>query len=279
MIRIISIVGILFVFGLKAFTQNVDNGLLWEDDIYETIDTADYYPLSERGGDIPYNASLKKYCPSPSNQGKSASCVGHALANALTILKAKKCNLSPALIDANAHSAAYIFNQIKLDADCRKGAYLSQGLRLIFDEGDCLNTTFENSNNCQVIPSYAHKKDAAKFKIGAYRALFKKEDSQKKRLDQIRTTVANGSPVVVGMKVPFNMKTSTVTELKWSGVPMTGHALVVMGYDETKKEFELMNSYGQDWGNEGFFKLSYDTLIANVRYAYEIELDPNFSCH
>ena len=35
-----------------------------------------------------------------------------------------------------------------------------------------------------------------------------------------------------------------------------GHALCVIGYDDQAKRFEIINSWGTGWGNNGFFTIS-----------------------
>ena len=40
------------------------------------------------------------------------------------------------------------------------------------------------------------------------------------------------------------------------------HAVVAVDYDETTREFLILNSHGPEWGKEGYFKIPYD-LIAD----------------
>jgi hypothetical protein len=51
-----------------------------------------------------------------------------------------------------------------------------------------------------------------------------------------------------------------------------GQALCVVGYDDDKYggAFEVMNSWGKDWGNNGFTWIRYDDFLAFVKYAYEL---------
>ena len=44
------------------------------------------------------------------------------------------------------------------------------------------------------------------------------------------------------------------------------HAIVVVGYDDTRHAFKLMNSYGNGWGNEGFIWMDYDLFPTNVSF-------------
>ena len=69
-------------------------------------------------------------------------------------------------------------------------------------------------------------------------------------------------PVVVGLEVADNFRTLTADADYYdpsAGSPSNTilHAVVVVGYDEFRKAFKLMNSYGPNWGQDGFFWLKY----------------------
>ena len=51
-----------------------------------------------------------------------------------------------------------------------------------------------------------------------------------------------------------------------------GHALCVVGYDDSKfgGAFEVMNSWGSEWGNDGFMWIRYETFAEFVPYAFEL---------
>jgi Papain family cysteine protease len=65
---------------------------------------------------------------------------------------------------------------------------------------------------------------------------------------------------------------STVADL----VPMTvinpsswaPHAVSLVGYDERRQAFKLINSWGLRWGDGGFGGINYDTLRAEARGGY-----------
>ena len=51
-----------------------------------------------------------------------------------------------------------------------------------------------------------------------------------------------------------------------------GHALVVIGYDDATQTVELMNSWGTDWADNGFVRISYANFIKYVMETYCFEL-------
>lgn len=40
-----------------------------------------------------------------------------------------------------------------------------------------------------------------------------------------------------------------------------GHAVVLVGYDDTKRMFFCRNSWGIDWGLEGYFWMPYEFAL------------------
>jgi len=45
-----------------------------------------------------------------------------------------------------------------------------------------------------------------------------------------------------------------------TGKKLGGHAILLVGYDDAEKCFILKNSWGEDWGEKGFFKVAYSEL-------------------
>ncbi len=44
-----------------------------------------------------------------------------------------------------------------------------------------------------------------------------------------------------------------------------------MGYDDNRNAFKIINSWGTNWGNEGFLGIHYDVFSRIVREAYRTE--------
>lgn len=59
-----------------------------------------------------------------------------------------------------------------------------------------------------------------------------------------------------------------------SKVKAGGHAVAIVGFDDTKRAWRIKNSWGEDWGEKGFGWISYDdpSGIANETWGVETEL-------
>ena len=56
------------------------------------------------------------------------------------------------------------------------------------------------------------------------------------------------------------------------GSYLGGHAVSIVGYDDSKKAFIIRNSWGTDWGTDGFAYVSYDDIsgIGNETWLYNV---------
>jgi C1A family cysteine protease len=42
-----------------------------------------------------------------------------------------------------------------------------------------------------------------------------------------------------------------------TGADTTGHSMVLVGYDDARSAFRLMNSFGPNWGDNGYAWIGY----------------------
>lgn len=277
----------LFLIALSAFAQKNGTGLQMDDSRYKnaplkaTLLTRDYTAL-------PANASLKKYCPTPGHQGIYSTCVGWSTAYAArTILEAKQSNITEKSdIDQMTFSGAYIYKLIKFadDNSCAYGTYIDDALTVMQNRGVPKFSEFNPLCPASVDISEDVHKVASDFKIKSFARIFEEGDTKIFKLQAMKKALSEGNPVVIGMLCPESFYTAkdfwqpaeTESPLGQYG----GHAMCVIGYDDKKYEddgaFEVINSWGNSWGNEGFIWIKYSTYINYVKYGYEmIALPPS----
>jgi hypothetical protein len=59
------------------------------------------------------------------------------------------------------------------------------------------------------------------------------------------------------------------------GAQLGGHAMLVVGYDDARGAFKVINSWGQGWGEAGYGWISYDLFPRVVQEAYIVRDAPN----
>lgn len=81
---------------------------------------------------------------------------------------------------------------------------------------------------------------------------------------EIKTALAQGHPVIFGFSVYESFETDIVAHTGIVPLPLSfekllgGHAVLIVGYDDEMKLFKIRNSYGPNWGRNGYFYLPYE---------------------
>lgn len=267
----------LFVFisfSMNLAAQRRSTGLILNDAVYSQTQTLPHFD-GVKYNNVPIKFSLRPHCPTPGDQFTTSTCVGWAVGHgALTIAKAAAKGMTNTdSINQVAHSAFYIYNRVA--TDCKVGAELSAALNLVQTEGDCLSRTFGNEiNNCEKKPTETATKEARFYKIKDFVTVFKLDDAPNVKISKMQQTLAAGNPIVVAMNVTNSFYALKNGDEFWSPPAdeqgVEAHAMVVVGYDAVKGWFELMNSWGNRWGNGGFIKVKTVDFVRFVRYAYQI---------
>ena len=82
-------------------------------------------------------------------------------------------------------------------------------------------------------------------------------------LTEIKSAVSLGLPVFLGMDVFRQLmsqqaaNTGVLTMPSRRERPIGGHAVTIVGWDDTKQMFEWRNSWGDDWGDDGYGWMPY----------------------
>jgi hypothetical protein len=226
---------------------------------------------------VPARASLKKYSPTPKNQGKYGTCVGWATAYSARTIAMAQYNgwTNKSTITNNAFSPGFIYRLIKADYYCKSGSSIYHALEVMKRLGVPKYSQFNQScpNN---IPNQIYSK-ASVYKIQDFVRLFNTNDGQSQKINRVRKSLSEGKPVVIGMNTPnsFDRVRRKLWEPKANENPWIaygGHAMTVIAYDNNKYggAFELQNSWGTWWGNRGYIWIKYQDFANYTKYAFEL---------
>ena len=222
-------------------------------------DFRDYkYQLREPKKQLPPSADLRPQCPPVVDQGQLGSCTANSIANGDFFTQ-----MAEKYADAFAPSRLFIYyNERAMEGTIGtdSGAEIRDGIKSIANDGVCPETEWPyDITQFTVKPSQQCYDDAKCHKAIQYLAV-------NQTLDDLRGCLAEGFPVVFGFTVYESFESEEVA--KTGIVPMPkdtesvlgGHAVLCVGYDDSKKTFIVQNSWGTDWGDKGFFYMPYDYL-------------------
>lgn len=273
------IINLLILSYAHSQTDKVPIGLVFDDDAYNRTPHAPNFGGSKFDR-VPLLVDLKKYAPTPRNQGYTGSCVGWACGyGALTISRAIQQNIEDrTTIDSIANSAFYIYNQITLDPkDCMSGAKITDAMKFLAQKGDCTISTFNGT--CKSQPVQAAFEEAKQNKIKDYAVVFALGDEDKQKIIKTKKSLVNKMPVMIGMNITESFWLLQPKQAQWQPKDgeeiLGGHALLVVGYNDIDQTFEVMNSWGTNWGNNGFGKISYLDFCKYVKYGFQLILPPD----
>ncbi len=216
-------------------------------------------------GTLPASADLSTYFPTPGDQGKQASCVGWAVAYALKSYQEKRERGWPLTSRSSQFSPAFIYNQIRRSSDCYGGTSYVDALNLLRRDGVAPLSDFPYSEStCNAFPDAAIKQRARGFAIAEWRRVNTQDEVE------VKTNIASGFPVLIAMHVdlPFMQLRPGAIYSQYSGLSVGGHAMVAVGYDDERRAFKLINSWGQSWADGGFGWVSYNAFRQAVREGY-----------
>lgn len=228
-------------------------------------DTPDHRDLPFLAGvtRVPSAVSLRPHCPPVYDQGDLGSCTANALCNAFrfAVLQQPASRIRDVAMFAPSRLFLYyeerkLENTVASDA----GAEIRDGAKVLHTTGVCQETLcpYDVAKFAEA-PSKAALADALTHQSITYLRVAGTEAA-------LKAALAAGYPVVVGISVYESFesaavaKTGTVPLPKRNEELLGGHAILCIGYDDAAKRFTLMNSWGDGWGDKGYFTLPYGYL-------------------
>ena len=279
-----NIKGLVTFFTLISFGVLHAQGLIMDDEFYGSMPRQSEYG---DGGKAELEAikgihkkSLKKFSPMVQHQGRVSSCVGWSCGyGALTMQKALQNDWQQTdLITDSAFSALFIFNQIKI-TDCGFGSRIGDALRLLKSKGNVLSKNYDtDKEDCFKEITSSDLEQAADHKIMDFMTLFSSKSDGKVKINKTKLSLIQNRPVIIGMNLLNNFIKIPYRDSVWypsvgDKAVFGGHAMVVVGFDDGLEAFEIMNSWGSTWANDGFVWVKYKDYEEYCRYGYQMILE------
>lgn len=207
--------------------------------------------------EIPPQVDLRPLFPNVYSQGNIGSCTSQALAALIQYNEAKQKQsqgTSPSRLFIY-YNERVLMNTTESDS----GASMRTGIKSISQYGFCREDIWPYSTDkWRNKPNRTAYRLAVAHKINEYSRVGQD-------VNQLRTTLAAGNPFVFGFTVYESFESQEVKKSGLLPMPhqekmMGGHAVIAVGYDDTDQTFLIRNSWGPEWGLEGYFKMPFSYI-------------------
>ncbi len=226
---------------------------------------------------LPEAVSLAAYAPQRLNQGEQGSCVAWSSAyGARTVLEAASTRQDPNTLK---FSPAFLYNYIGLDG-CQ-GSYIQRAMEFMSKNGALPFNDFPyDPSDCSRQANSALIQKAQNYKIHGFTRLTEGDELTAFNIRAIKEHLAKDAPVVIGMMVGGSFMQDMMGQKVWhptasdrQQMGFGGHAMCVIGYDDRLEggAFQIMNSWGSDWGQNGLAWIRYGDFKEFVREAYGVD--------
>ncbi len=205
---------------------------------------------------------LRKWCSPIENQYSAGSCVGNGVVGALEFLQIRNG------MEYTDLSRLFVYYNARLqtqDTDKDDGTYIRLAFSTLTTLGTCSEKVWPyDLDNLFVRPSWAAYRDAYPHKITSYYRIT--ETDGQGLIDAIKRALNAQHPVVFGMKVDsdfLNVDYRGIIDMPKSGRrDLGGHCMMIVGYDDNVQRWIVRNSWGTNWGDNGYCYIPYACLDA-----------------
>ncbi len=220
------------------------------------------------GDALPAKVDLSPDMPPPGQQGGQNSCVGWAIAYALKSYQEKLDEGWNYYLSNGRVSAARVFSPSFIYNQCNHGQNVPilymDAFNILSEEGAATWADMPyKADDFVSKPGPDVIKRAARYKIDFWRQVNIQD------IKEVKSHLHAGYPVLIGasvdeafVKLPAGQTWNAI------GTAIGGHALVVVGYDDARRAFRLMNSWGGQWSDHGFCWVDYDLFRKVVNEGY-----------
>ena len=233
--------------------------------IPDKLDSRDYkYQLTTKTS--PNIVDLRSYCSPIENQGDLGSCTGQAIAGAIELLNKRNGNYR----DISRLFIYYYERLILGTVNYDSGAYIRDGIKATNKYGASLESYWPyDIKKYRYEPIIEAKNDALNRKVTRYERVAD--------LEGFIDALSNGYPIIMGFNVYTSFISSNVARTGVMPYPNTkrekllgGHAVLIVGYNKSKKVLIARNSWGTNWGDGGYFYMPFNIISPSMSDDYWI---------
>ncbi|MGO2103319.1 MAG: C1 family peptidase [Psychroflexus halocasei] len=222
--------------------------------------------------DLPEEFDLSQHLPPIGNQGNQGSCVSWAVTYYLKSYQEKiESDFELPYSNNKIMSPAFTYNQIT-QGTC-EGTNIEMTLEILKEHGTVSIESFPYLDySCNIQPTESQYSEAETNKIDDYEYL-----SGENMVLEMKTLITNQTPIIIsafldsefGKVDEFGLTAYRDHILDYS-LPGGCHTMLVVGYSDLYNAFKVVNSWGEEWGDDGFVWIDY-LAFSNV-----VDVDSDF---
>jgi C1A family cysteine protease len=206
---------------------------------------------------LPPKVDLREGCSPVYDQGHLGSCTANAIGAAFQFAQQKQ-----GLTDLMPSRLFIYYNEREMEGTVGEdsGAMIRDGIKSVNKLGTCHEDTWKyDIGRFTEKPDDVSYTEALEHQATGYRRVAPD-------LPQMQGCLASGRPFVFGFSVYDSFESPEVAST--GEVPMPGadeqlrggHAVLAVGYDDSTQRFLVRNSWGDQWGDGGYFTMPYEYL-------------------
>jgi hypothetical protein len=266
----VTLLFLLVFAGVCNGQHQFQRSVTWEDNRYNTLPVTYASTTSQ-----PPAISLKRFYPRVVIEPKMdfTGIAWGMVWNARTAAEAIACNQSePAKILQMAFAPAYNYALVRKGSNCKEAVSMIDILESMTKNGCLYFSEFREFCAAEVTPDYFAQ--AKTKRLSGYFKLFNTNDTQQIKVASVKGALLSNNPVVVGMICPpsFQLAQEFWQPREQPDLLYGGHAINIVGYDDTKfgGAFEVINTWGKDWANQGSTWIRYKDFNDYARYGFSL---------
>ena len=220
---------------------------------------------------LPEKVDLSNRMPAVGDQGQLGSCGAWAVAYAARSYYTETQESRDIRKPSNLPSPNYVYH-LSRPGNCDNGTNVDRVVAVL-KQGSLSLADFPYTDACVPPAPASVVAQAHDFRVRGYSQV------NIGRPDDIRGQLAQGNPVIIRFFVSTAFEklrnATTFTEpAPPPGDKLTGwHFITLVGYDEHRQAFRLINSWSARWGDHGYAWLSYDLLkTTRISAAYALDV-------
>ncbi len=208
---------------------------------------------------LPAKVDLRSYMTDVENQKSTSSCVANAVAGAYEYLAKRHLEQSYDVSRLFIYYNARSYKEWE-ERDC--GSFIADAISGLREYGACSEETWEfDPKNVTTEPDEDAYDEASNFLVESSELL-------PVNLNAWKSALAEGYPIIFGIMlfksfdshrkkglVPMPSQQETTRESH------AGHAMLCVGYSDKDQVFIVRNSWGKEWGDNGYCYIPYNYLM------------------